>query len=37
MGHQEARWFGNVIQAESSQERDQGDRIHSGECVREAG
>ena len=37
MGHQEARWVRNVIQAESSQEHNRGDHIHSGECVREAG
>ena len=37
MGHQEARWVGNVMQAESGRECDRGDHIHSGECVREAG
>ena len=37
MGHQDARWVGNAIQAKSGRERDRGDSIHSGECVREAG
>ena len=37
MGHQEARWVGNVIQAESGWEHDRGNHIHSGECVQKAG
>ena len=36
MGYQEARWVGNVIQAEPGREHNQGGHIHSRECVREA-